>query len=448
MAVMQNLSVSKHHALSVSELNRQVKNLLEASFIEIRVSGEISNFARPSSGHWYFTLKDHKAQVRCAMFRNANQRVGFTPKEGDQVVLSANVSLYEGRGDFQLIGRMLEKDGVGQLQQAFERLKAQLSQEGLFDAHHKQAIPTLPAHLGVITSPSGAAIHDILSVLKRRYPGLPVTIYPAAVQGEDAPAQLRRALRQAQQHAVADLLIIGRGGGSLEDLWAFNDEALARDIFNCQLPIISAVGHEVDFSISDWVADVRAPTPSAAAELISPDQDALRMQLDRHEMALKRLLRQQLQQQRERILQLKRRLRHPGERLREQRRHLTSLESRLKRSMEHRLLAARSRVDRTQGRLITPKARLTMAQAQLTALDQRLQRGMRAKQEQHHYQLANLAARLNSISPLATLERGYAIVKNAQGEVVTDAAQLHSGDQISATLNRGTVTARVESVEN
>ncbi|MBR9882635.1 MAG: exodeoxyribonuclease VII large subunit, partial [Oceanospirillales bacterium] len=270
---------SSNRALSVSALNRQVKSLLEHSFLSIQVIGEISNFARPSSGHWYFTLKDAKAQVRCAMFRNSNQRTGFVPREGDEVLVTARVSLYEGRGDYQLICERMEKSGLGQLQQAFDALKAKLDKEGLFDVARKRRLPPHPKHLGVVTSPSGAAIHDILTVLKRRFPGLPVTLYPTAVQGAEAAAQIVSAIELANRHNQCDVLIVGRGGGSLEDLWPFNEESVARAIVASAIPIVSAVGHEVDVSISDLCADQRAATPSAAAELLSPDRPALTLRL-------------------------------------------------------------------------------------------------------------------------------------------------------------------------
>ena len=255
--------------LSVSDLNLQARLLLEQSFSIIQVEGEISNFSSPSSGHWYFTLKDDRAQVRCALFRNRSRFLKYRPQNGDKVVLRAKVSLYEGRGEYQLIGEYLEASGSGDLQAAFEQLKQKLQLEGLFNPEHKRSLPRLPKHIGVITSPTGAAIQDILSVLKRRFPAIPVTLYPAAVQGDDAPQVLIQALDLANRSKICDLIIIGRGGGSAEDLSAFNDEALARAVFNSDIPIISAVGHEVDFSICDFTADARAPTPSAAAELIS-----------------------------------------------------------------------------------------------------------------------------------------------------------------------------------
>ncbi|HNP36340.1 MAG TPA: exodeoxyribonuclease VII large subunit, partial [Woeseiaceae bacterium] len=265
-------------AISVSQLNRQVKQLLDSGMARLWVEGEISNLARPASGHLYFTLKDDSAQVRAAFFRQRQRGPTIRFKNGDKVLAFGRVAIYEPRGDYQLVVEQIEPAGEGALKREFDRLKRKLQSEGLFNADTKQDLPTLPTRIGVITSPSGAAIRDVLSVLGRRFPSVPVLIYPSAVQGTDAPAQLRAALERAVKRADCDLLILTRGGGSLEDLWAFNDEALARAIFACPIPLISAVGHEVDFTIADFVADVRAPTPSGAAELAVPDRhDWLRM---------------------------------------------------------------------------------------------------------------------------------------------------------------------------
>src|SRR5690625_2927780 len=271
MAAMFNSPSSSgtgRDVLSVSQLNRRSKQILETHLPLVWVEGEVSNLSRPSSGHWYFTLKDDQAQVRCAMFRNRNQLVRFNPAQGQQLLLRARVSLYEGRGDYQLIVEHMEEAGFGALQRAFEELKTRLSQEGLFASERKRPLPTLPKHIGVITSPTGAAIRDILSVLKRRFPAVPVTVLPVPVQGKEAAPAIVSALDLANRSELFDVLILARGGGSLEDLWPFNEEAVARAIYASRTPVVSAVGHEVDFSIADFVADVRAPTPSAAAELV------------------------------------------------------------------------------------------------------------------------------------------------------------------------------------
>ena len=445
---MHSFSDRHHHAFTVSELNRQVKSLLESSFMQVRVQGEISNFARPSSGHWYFTLKDGKAQVRCALFRNKNLRVRFSPKDGDQVILTAKVSLYEGRGEFQLIGEMLEADGEGQLQQAFEALKAALAKEGLFAAAHKKPIPAHPKHLGVITSPSGAAIHDILSVLKRRFPSLPVTLYPSAVQGTEAAAQLIAALKLAQQHQRADLIIIGRGGGSLEDLWPFNDENLARTLFSYPIPVISAVGHEVDFSIADLVADLRAPTPSAAAELISPDQDALRILLDRQANRLSRQLAYILTQKRNSVQHLRQRLRHPGERIREQKSRLNNAQQRLQAAINKKLTDARHHHSLWTQKLSQqqPGRRIEQKRLQLVRYTERITQEFTRLHTQKRYALSGLITRLNAISPLATLERGYAIIQDSDAKVVTNTQQIKTGDMLINRLHQGSFTSRVDKI--
>ena len=264
--------VNPRDIYSVSRLNREVRALIENNFPSVWVQGEISNLARPASGHIYFSLKDENAQVRCAMFRNSNRLLKFKPTDGMQVLVRASAGLYENRGDYQLIVDHMEEAGAGLLQRRFEELKTKLAQEGLFDTEHKQDIPSFPDRIGIITSPSGAAVRDVLSVLNRRFPGIPVLIYPIPVQGDDAPPQIVRMINKACQHNDCDVLILTRGGGSLEDLWAFNDERVARAVFDCQIPLVCGVGHEIDFTIADFVADVRAPTPSAAAELVSPDR--------------------------------------------------------------------------------------------------------------------------------------------------------------------------------
>lgn len=445
-AGMNRTEATHSTAISVSELNRQVRSLLENSFMTLRVEGEISNLARPSSGHWYFTLKDDRAQVRCAMFRNRNQLVRFRPKEGDQVVIQAKVSLYEGRGDFQLICEQMQESGLGKLQQAYEVLKQKLAAEGLFETARKRPIPSPARHVGVITSPTGAAIHDILTVLERRCPALPVALYPVAVQGAEAAGQIVRAIELANRDQRCDVLIVGRGGGSLEDLWSFNEEVVARAIAASHIPIVSAVGHEVDISISDLVADLRAPTPSAAAELISPDQQALQQQLTHLQRRLQRQLQQQLQRCHERVNHLRLRLRHPGERLREQSQRLDQLELRLQRALQHQLTLRKQRLITLEQRMrqVSPSRVLQQKAQQLQPLQRRLHAAIHHLLERRQLQLQSLGRELHSVSPLATLERGYAIVQSADGSAITDSSQVQSGDQIQARLHHGTLLCRVE----
>ena len=436
---------TRSETFSVSDLNQQARQLLESNFAIIQVEGEISNFVCPSSGHWYFTLKDERAQVRCALFRNRSRYLKYRPQNGDRVLLRAKVSLYEGRGEFQLIGDYIEPAGSGDLQAAFEALKNKLQLEGLFEPEHKQPLPSHPQRIGVITSPTGAAIQDILSVLKRRFPGIPVNLYPAAVQGDDAPLQLQQALDLAIRHQRCDVLIIGRGGGSAEDLCAFNDEALARAIFASPVPIVSAVGHEIDFSISDFVADLRAPTPSAAAELLSPDREQLLRQFDQIRQRLQQQTREALARRQQRLESLQARLRHPGQRLQEQSQRLDTLELRLKHACKQRLNRQHTHLSHLQERLNAqqPSRQIAQLQKQLPQLQQRLQRALQHRLQLLRQQLAEQAHALNTISPLATLERGYSITHRADGEVVHDSADLKLGDTLQTRLAKGRVVSTV-----
>jgi len=441
-------------ALTVTQLNRQVRSLLESHFDFLWVEGEVSNFVAPSSGHWYFSLKDSGAQVRCAMFRNRNQRMKFTPENGDHIRLRCRVSLYEGRGEFQLIVEHLEHAGAGALQAAFEKLKAKLLAEGLFDADRKQPLPESVSSLGVITSPTGAAIHDILTVLQRRAPWIAVSVLPVAVQGEGAAAEIAAAIGRAnrwQREGKIDLdaLIVGRGGGSLEDLWAFNEEVVARAIAASDLPVVSAVGHEVDFSIADLVADHRAPTPSAAAELLSPDRRELQQRLQAIEANLVRLIRRKLSTAATELAHLQKRLKHPGHRLREQAQRLDDLEQRLIRAQHNLLQRRRSQLALLESRLQarSPLPRLQQLQRDTERLRQRLEAAINQQLERNRQRLAHLAQMLDSLSPLATLQRGYAIVTDSQGRVVTDASAVAPGDEVEARLAKGRLGLTVKDVK-
>lgn len=446
MVAMYNDNSNSTRAISVSELNKQARSLLERSFLIISVEGELSNFVRPSSGHWYFTLKDEKAQVRCAMFRNRSQFLKYQPKNGDRVLVRAKVSLYEGRGDFQLICDYMEESGSGRLQQAYEELKARLHREGLFDNQHKKPLPSHPAHIGIITSPTGAAIHDILTVLKRRFPGLPVTLYPTAVQGEEAIIQIERSIELANRHNCCDVLIIGRGGGSLEDLWAFNEERVARAVFNSQIPVISAVGHEVDMVITDFIADVRAPTPSAAAEMVSPDQQTLQLRLNQAKQRLAAQLKRQLYFRRERLMALRARLRHPGDQLRQQAQRLDDLEQRMQRAMLRKLSDRYSRLQTLQQRLQNqqPSQQISRYRQQVTQHQHQLQQLFQARLKQARMELKAQAGRLHAVSPLATLDRGYAIVQDENGKVLQDSQQVQAGDHIQTRLQKGRLQCTVD----
>lgn len=433
--------------LSVSELNRQVRNLLEVSFMTLWVQGEISNLSRPSSGHWYFTLKDDKAQVRCAMFRNRNLFVKTPPRDGDQVTLRAKVSLYEGRGDYQLIVEDMEAAGEGALRRAFEALKLKLAAEGLFDETHKKPIPSLPRHIGVVTSPTGAAIHDILTVLKRRFPAIPVTLFPVAVQGAEAAGEIRRAIETANRVSDCDVLIVGRGGGSLEDLWPFNEEIVARAIFASRIPIVSAVGHEVDVTIADFVADLRAPTPSAAAEKISPDREELRRRLGQYEIRLFSQIRNQLRQHQQRLEGLAKRLKHPGHRLQEQAQRLDELELRLRQAQKRLLEQRRQRLEslhlRLRGR--SPLNLIRLSEQRTANLRERLQRAVLQQLQLREQRLAQAAHTLQAVSPLATLSRGYSILLTQDQRAVRRYDEVREGDLIEARLKEGRLYCKVES---
>lgn len=440
--------------LTVSQLNRQAKALLESHFDYIWVEGEVSNFVVPSSGHWYFSLKDGKAQVRCAMFNNRNQRLKFTPDNGDAIRLRCRVSLYEGRGEFQLIVEHLELAGAGALQAAFDKLKARLLAEGLFDPARKQALPTSISHLGVITSPTGAAIHDILTVLRRRCPAIAVYLLPVAVQGEGAAGQIAGAIEranrwQAEGKINLDALIVGRGGGSLEDLWAFNEEVVARAIAASALPIVSAVGHEVDFSIADLVADYRAPTPSAAAELLSPDQREWQQRLVAAERDLLRLVRRKLADATLQLTHLRQRLKHPGAQLREQAQRLDDLEQRLILAQKNLLQRQRSKLALLDSRLISrsPLPRLQQLRRDILQCRIRFDAAMQQQLHDKNQRLAHLAQLLDSLSPLGTLQRGFAILTNKTGFVLRDTSAVAIGDEVEARLAQGRLGLIVKRVE-
>jgi exodeoxyribonuclease VII large subunit len=390
---------------SVSRLNREARILLETGLATLWLEGEISNFSRPGSGHWYFTLKDSAAQVRCAMFRSANLRVRVTPKDGLQVLIRGRVGLYESRGEFQLVAEHIEEAGEGALRRRFDELKARLAAEGLFDLGRKQALPSLPRRIGVITSPTGAAIRDILHVLKRRFAAIPVLIYPTAVQGTGAAAEIASMLRLANTRKEVDLLILARGGGSLEDLWAFNEEVVARAVAASDIPIITGIGHEVDTTIADFVADVRAPTPSGAAELAVPDRaEWLRA-----------------------IANGLRRLRAGWEQ-RHQRAH-------------ERLRWLAMRLQR-----VHPREQLTRRAQRIDELEARLQRAANARFSNAKTRLGSAMRTLHAVSPLATLNRGYAIVIKTNGTIVKSTQELTLGETITARVGDGQVRAQITEI--
>lgn len=445
--------VSSDEILSVSQLNRTARRLLETGLPMIWVEGELSNLARPASGHIYFSLKDEQAQVRCAMFRSAKQRLRFEPDTGLQVLLRARVSVYEPRGDYQLIVEHMEEAGEGLLRKRFEQLKAKLAQEGLFDEAHKLKLPAIPCQIGVITSPSGAAIRDILHVLRRRYPPAPIVLYPTRVQGAGAKEEISVALTTATQRAECDVLILARGGGSLEDLWAFNEESVARSIYVCPIPTVTGVGHEIDFTIADLVADVRAPTPSGAAEIVVPDRNelvrALQMQTSRAGTATRRML----LATGESLRQLGGRLRrsHPGTILQRLTQQLDDLTQKLVAKLGHNLEAMSWEIGMLRRRLTaaSPVGQLQRRSAGLATTQIRLNNAMRQHLEVAAKRLAVGVAGLQAVSPLATLQRGYAVVSDAKtGAVIRNAGTISKGDRIDARLAHGKLHAIVENTRS
>ena len=451
---MNNNSNTQREILSVSDLNRRARSLLESEFRQVWVEGEISNLVKAGSGHWYFTLKDSSAQVRCAMFSNRNRSLRIQVQNGMHVIVRAKASLYEGRGDYQLIAENLIDAGEGLLQRQYEALKAKLEAEGLFDEQFKQPLPILPSHIGVVTSPTGAAIRDILTVLARRFPGIPVSVIPALVQGKEAAAQIVAGIQLANrstdlEHPI-DVLIVGRGGGSLEDLWPFNEEIVARAIFTSKIPIVSAVGHEIDFTIADFVADVRAATPSAAAELLSPDRQQWQLALEKSQRVLISSLKRHMSNAYQQLNSLSKRLRHPGHQLQEQAQRLDDIEIRLKTAINHRLKLQRSQLATQAAELnkYHPSHQITQLSMTNKQLARRLQSAMQHQLFDARQRLKSNSLALHTLSPLQTLSRGYAIIKDQQQRIVRRSNDVKPGDSITAQLGQGRLICAIEAIED
>lgn len=439
----------ERQVLRPSQLNALARDLLEGSFPQVWVEGEISNFSRPGSGHAYFTLKDERAQVRCALFKPKAQALRFQPRDGLQVLARGRLTLYEARGDYQLVLDHMEEAGEGALRRAFEQLKAKLAGEGLFDAGRKRPLPAFPRCLGVITSPRGAAVRDVLSVLSRRFPLLAVDVLPVPVQGEGAAAQILDMLRRAGSSGRYDVLLLTRGGGSLEDLWAFNDEALARAIAASPVPVVSAVGHEIDSSLSDFAADLRAPTPSAAAELLVPERGELLARLQQRHRQLQALLTRRHTACAQRADQafLKLQALRPQLRLERGRGRLAALRRRLDQAIGQPLAAQAERTAKLLRRLdqAHPRQRLQQHAHRLQLLRQRLHAGPQRGLQQRRLQLQGLVRALESVSPLATLGRGYAILqRETDSGVVRRAGDATPGETLLARLAEGRLRLRVE----
>jgi len=442
------MSAPERDVYTVGRLNREVRLLIEHGMPSLWVEGELTNFSRPASGHWYFTLKDRDAQVRCAMFRQRNMALRFVPRDGQLVLARVRVGLYEPRGEYQLQVEHLEDSGVGALRREFDRLREKLQTEGLFASELKRPLPTLPTRIGVVTSPTGAAIRDILHILARRFAAVPVVIYPTAVQGKDAVPQLLAALSQASARQECDVLIVARGGGSMEDLWAFNDEAVARAIRAAPMPVVTGIGHEIDFTIADFVADVRAPTPSGAAELVVPDSSAWRSTLIKLAHRLQQTFARRLQDDRGSLQQLRRRLQltHPGQRVNQGAQRLDELTQRLTATWSLQMSQRGTRLHRLEARLaaVSPRHHLEILRDRLTRLDNRLRHTWSQEWQQRQQRLALAARTLNAVSPLAVLDRGYALVTLANtGHLVRDASEAPIGSIIDARVAEGHLRAQV-----
>ena len=444
---MKDLFEPQREIFTVSRLNREASLLLEEGFGRLWIEGELSGLARPSSGHLYFSLKDERAQIRCAMFRQHNRKLAFAPSDGLQVLLRARVSLYEPRGDYQLIVEHMEEAGLGQLQREFEALKARLAAEGLFDEARKRALPRLPRRIGVVTSPTGAALRDILTTLRRRFAAVPVRIYPTQVQGRTAAGEIAEALALASRRGDCDVLILARGGGSLEDLWAFNEEVVARAIVASRVPVIAGIGHEVDVTIADFAADLRAPTPTGAAERAVPDSQEWLQRLHGHYRRLQQGITRVLTLRDSRLATLSHRLTrvHPGMRLARDAQRLDGLERRLAAAMSARLARARRHLDAVSSRIgqHSPALRLRDLAHRHALLAGRLTQAMHQQLRTRQQSLATTTRALTAVSPLATLERGYAILTRPDGRVLRNAGDTAPGEPLLARLAHGQLETTV-----
>jgi exodeoxyribonuclease VII large subunit len=446
------VAISQPIIYTVSRLNTVVRLLLEQEMGLVWLTAEISNLVQHSSGHWYFTLKDSQAQVKAAMFKGQNRRVSFRPQNGQQILVQGQLSLYEARGDYQLIVEKMQPAGDGLLQMKLEALKAQLTAEGLFAPSRKRPLPAQPKQIGIITSPTGAAVHDMLTILARRDPSLPVIIYPSAVQGESAVPALLAALETAWRRNECDLLIVGRGGGSLEDLWCFNDERVVRAIASSPIPIVSAVGHETDVTLVDFAADLRAPTPSAAAELVSRDQQ---QQLHRLTQFIQRLKQAILLQQQRYVLRWQQQqaqlaAQNPQYQLQQKMQRQDELQWRLERVIKQQLDNASRHYEEQTQRLqqASPARHLSTLKQQHEFLQQRLLKAIQNQRQASQQQLAQLSGQLQALSPLQVLARGYSVTTNMSGRLIHEYSQVTPGEQLNIQLGKGALRVRTEEIKS
>lgn len=432
--------------LSVSQLNRAIKSALEGEFVNFWLKGELSNFTAHSSGHWYFTLKDKKSQMSGVMFRGSNSSLKFKPHTGMEVIVRGRVTVYEPRGNYQILCEYMEPAGVGALQQAYEQLKAKLQQEGLFDQAHKKPIPVHPNHIAVVTSPTGAAIRDILNVLKRRYRSAKVTVIPTVVQGEKAAPFIVKAIESAAKLKHVDVLIVGRGGGSMEDLWCFNDESVVRAIYACPIAVICAVGHEIDFTIADFVADLRAATPSAAAELVAKNSIELMQQLKSSEKRLSHLYSVKHNLLKQKLVGLNKRLVDPRKSLNDLAQRLDDLTLRLTSVIKNQLTQKKLKVNVLRGQLVNPKHSILTLKQKLHSENIRLQNIILNQLATKQQKLGSTTQLLDSMSPLTVVDRGYAITTH-KGQVVRSVTQVKAGDLVDIKVSDGVMTAELQSIK-
>jgi len=448
---MAQSNPSMNHSTTVyqvSELADEMRRLMETSYPEVWIEGELSSLSTPASGHIYFSLKDERSQLRCAMFKGRASTSRYRPKVGDLVRVRCKISVYTARGDLQCIVQHMEEAGEGILQRRFEELKQALDKQGLFAQQSKKPIPSFAKHIGIVTSPTGAAVRDIVSTLKRRCPGIPITIYPAIVQGDGAAKSIVQAMNDAIEHQQCDLLILSRGGGSLEDLWCFNDERLANEIFACPIPIVSGVGHEVDVTICDLVADLRAPTPTAAAEIVSPDADQLVANLHRLQSRLPRSIKRFLQRNAQTVDLTGRQLAHPKQQLDARTNKLNQVSQRLHFNTISRLARQRDTLRHCRQRLQAqlPSKRIQKITADTVSLGRRMQRAQSQTQNRITQKFEALGGKLNAVSPLATLDRGFAIARDKQQLIIRSTGGISENDPVTIQLSEGSLDCKVEKV--
>ncbi len=435
-----------HKIITVSDLNSNVKSTLEKKFPLLWIQGEISNFKQYSSGHWYFSLKDANAQVRCVMFKHKNQYIDWLPKEGMQVELFALVTLYEIRGDYQLNVETIRRAGRGSLFEAFEKLKKRLEKEGLFNPLLKQQLPIFPRQIGIITSPATAALHDVISTLRRRNPMLPIAIYPTLVQGNDAAANIAATIGRVSKRQECDVLIICRGGGSIEDLWAFNEEIVVRSIVACTIPIVCGIGHETDFTIADFVADKRAPTPTGAAEIVSPDRETLQLQLNKHYQKLHHVIQRQIEDRMQKIDLLTHRHTHPGDRIQNQIIHLKHIQERLAWCSTHLLEKQNYIISTYQQRICALRQDPSQFIAHHNRLSERLQHTITYYIEAMKTKMKHQKVQLEHLNPQSILNRGYSITYSAQGSIIHKANQVRPNEKIKVKFAQGQVETTVTKI--